>query len=177
MEQPFIIIIAGPNGVGKSTFARFYLELIPECVEIVDPDVIARTLTEVPENDRAIRAGRIAIERVRLLIELRFSFAIETTLSGKTLAAALLEAAGIGYYIAIKLLRVETIRVSSARVAKRVQQGGHDIPMASQVRRFTRSYDNFFTYYFDVCHEWTIYDAESEQPQLLLTGRGKLSED
>lgn len=177
MEQPFIIIIAGPNGVGKSTFARYYLELIPECVEIVDPDVIARTLTGVPENERAIRAGRIAIERVRLLIELRFSFAIESTLSGKTLAAALLEAAGIGYYIAIKLLRVETIRVSSARVAKRVQQGGHDIPMASQVRRFTRSYDNFFTYYIDVCHEWTIYDAESEQPQLLLTGRGKLSED
>ena len=49
-----------------------------------------------------------------MLIGLRFSFAIESTLSGKTLAATLLEAARAGYYIAIKLLRVETIRVSSA---------------------------------------------------------------
>lgn len=35
----------------------------------------------------------------------------------------------------------------------------------------------YFTYYIEVCHEWTIYDAESEQPQLLLSGRGKLSEE
>lgn len=177
MTPPFIIVIAGPNGVGKSTFARFYLELLPERIEIVDPDAIARQLEGVSDSERAIRAGRLAIERIQHLIDLRVSFAIESTLSGKSLAGTLLAAAVAGYYIAIKLLRVESISVSSTRVSKRVQQGGHDIRMADQVRRFNRSYDNFFTLYIEACHEWSIYDAESEQPQHLVSGRGQLSED
>ena len=116
----------------------------------------------------------MAIKRTKQLIESRDSFAIETTMSGTVLSQTLQQAADAGYYIAIKLLRVETVDVSSKRVVRRVQQGGHDIPMADQMRRFNRSYDNFFTHYIEVCHEWTIYDAESQQPQILLSGRGGL---
>ena len=50
------------------------------------------------------------------------------------LSQTLQQAADAGYYSAIKLLRVETVDVSSKRVARRVQQGGHDIPMADQIR-------------------------------------------
>jgi predicted ABC-type ATPase len=101
----------------------------------------------------------MAIERTKQLIENRDSFAIETTMSGTVLSQTLGQAADAGYYIAIKLLRVETVDVSSKRVARRVQQGGHDIPMADQIRGG---------------NEWTIYDAESQQPQILLSGRGGL---
>lgn len=134
MTQPFIIVIAGPNGVGKSTFASLYLQLIPDCREIIDPDAIARTLSGMTAGSRQIRAGRMAIERTKQLIENRDSFAIETTMSGTVLSQTLGQAADAGYYIAIKLLRVETVDVSSKRVARRVQQGGHDIPMADQIR-------------------------------------------
>lgn len=33
MQTPFIIVIGGPNGVGKSTFAMEYLRLLPERIE------------------------------------------------------------------------------------------------------------------------------------------------
>lgn len=76
----------------------------------------------------------MAIERTKQLIESRDSFAIKTTMSGTVLSQTLQQAADAGYYSAIKLLRVETVDVSSKRVARRVQQGGHDIPMVDQMR-------------------------------------------
>ncbi len=76
----------------------------------------------------------MAIERTKQLIESRDSFAIKTTMSGTVLSQTLQQAADAGYHSAIKLLRVETVDVSSKRVARRVQQGGHDIPMVDQMR-------------------------------------------
>jgi predicted ABC-type ATPase len=132
--RDLVFLAAASNSVGKSTFASLYLQLIPDCREIIDPDAIARTLSGMTAGSRQIRAGRMAIERTKQLIENRDSFAIETTMSGTVLSQTLGQAADAGYYIAIKLLRVETVDVSSKRVARRVQQGGHDIPMADQIR-------------------------------------------
>jgi predicted ABC-type ATPase len=75
MDTPYIIVIAGPNGVGKSTFAKWFLADLPDCAGIVDPDAIARELMELPEQQRNIVAGRLALERIDSLITERVSFA------------------------------------------------------------------------------------------------------
>lgn len=170
MKQPFIIVIAGPNGVGKSTFAKSYLRTIAGCDGIIDPDEIARSLVANSEQARAMQAGHIALEQMRLAIGMRRSFAIETTLSGKSLAQALRAAREDGYYIAIRLLYAPSLDLTSLRVEQRVREGGHDIPTDVQRRRFTRSYENFISTYQETCHEWHVYDATVEPPTLLSSG-------
>lgn len=175
MKQPFIIVIAGPNGVGKSTFAKWYLHTIPECDAIIDPDEIARSLAVDAEQARATLAGRIALAQMHQAIRMRRSFAIETTLSGKSLAHTLRSARDDGYYIAIRLLVVASLDVPSLRVAQRVREGGHDIPEHVQRRRFSRCYGNFFSIYQELCHEWAVYDATVQPPALLSGGSSRES--
>ena len=40
-HKPNLYIIAGPNGVGKTTFAREFLPNYVECLEFVNADFIA----------------------------------------------------------------------------------------------------------------------------------------
>jgi predicted ABC-type ATPase len=175
MDTPYIIVIAGPNGVGKSTFGKWYLADLADCAGIVDPDAIARELMELPEQQRNIVAGRLALERIDSLITERVSFAIETTLSGKTLAAKLMHAESAGYYVILCLLQVPSVATTIQRVSLRVNLGGHNIALADQLRRFDRSYRNFHELYMEVCHEWTLYDAEQDPPRVTQRGNGGFS--
>lgn len=172
MQKPFIIVIGGPNGVGKSTFARWYLEGYPECAGIIDPDAIRRDLHDVPEPQRNIAAGRLALHHIDTLITSRKSFAIESTLSGVTLVRRLADARRSGYTILLCVLLVRSVDVTMARVYLRFIMGGHMIAIADQQRRFDRSYRNFRSYYIEVCHEWTLYDAEQHPPKLIEQGCG-----
>lgn len=175
MKTPFIILIAGPNGIGKTSFATWYLQRYRECSGIIDPDEIARSLDIEDVAERNIAAGRRALQSIESRIDDRQSFAIETTLSGKTLAGRLIGAESMGYRIQICLLRASTPLLTAARVARRVRAGGHDIPIATQKRRFDRSYRNFHEHYIEVCHEWSIYDAERNPPRIISSGSGGFS--
>jgi predicted ABC-type ATPase len=44
-HKPNLYIIAGPNGVGKTTFAREFLPHYVECLEFVNADLIASGLS------------------------------------------------------------------------------------------------------------------------------------
>jgi predicted ABC-type ATPase len=175
MDTPYIIVIAGPNGVGKSTFAQWYLADLPDCAGIVDSDAIARELLHLPEQQRSLAAGRIALQRIDDSISERMSFAIETTLSGKTLATKLLDAEAAGYLVVCCLLLVPSVAVTIHRVSLRVDLGVHNIPLEDQLRRFERSYRNFHELYIEVCHEWTLYDAEQTPPRITQRGNGGFS--
>jgi len=170
MKQPFIIVIAGPNGIGKSTFAKWYLQTIPNCDGIIDADEIARTVVAATETERAARAGRLALARMHDSISARRSFAIETTMSGRSLAQTLRRARQEGYYIANLLLWAPSVQTSADRVARRVREGGHDISIDIQLRRYDRIYSNFFSIYMEVCDEWRYYEADCQPPTLLAIG-------
>ena len=175
VQTPFILVVAGPNGVGKSTFTQTMIPMLGEELIVVDPDVIARELPLDFGGNRAIHAARRANEHLDHLISYRTSFVVETTLAGKLLAPRLLSAAGSGFRIEIILLRAPSIDVTMARVRRRVSLGGHDIPLADQFRRFDRCYENFHHIYRKVCHEWSIYDAELDRPRLFDRGPGGLA--
>lgn len=61
--MPTIYVIAGPNGVGKTTFADRYLPDEAKQLEFVNADLIARGLSPYDPDVVAMDAGRIAIGR------------------------------------------------------------------------------------------------------------------
>ncbi|MBD3672526.1 MAG: zeta toxin family protein [Planctomycetaceae bacterium] len=83
-ESPQLILIAGPNGAGKSTLAPHLLRDVLGINEFVNADKIAEGLSGYSPEHVAIDAGAIMLQRVYDLTESHRSFAIETTLAGRS---------------------------------------------------------------------------------------------
>ena len=78
-----IIIIAGPNGTGKTTFAQEFLANEADCPVFVNADLIAARLSPSDPDLAAWSAGRLMLEAIRSNVRRRESFAFETTLAGR----------------------------------------------------------------------------------------------
>lgn len=92
------------------------------------------------------------------LVRKRSSFAIETTLSGRTLAHRLSAYRNQGYFLALIYLWISDVNTSIFRVAMRVREGGHDIDSSTLLRRIGRSNQNFLELYRGISDEHHVYD-------------------
>ena len=75
----FLFVVAGPAGSGKLSLTRSGRSAP---VPVSDPDAIARGLPL--GTAQPIAAGRAALRRQRALLEAGTSFAVETTLAGRS---------------------------------------------------------------------------------------------
>ena len=165
MSKKTLLIIAGANGSGKTTFAPF-LHHLYHIEESVNPDIIAAGLSLHPETV-AFQAGRLALARLSHLIGQKISFAYETTLASHTLAHILTKLNREDYQASLHFLALPSANVAKQRVKFRVEQGGHDIPLDVIERRFKRGLYNFFNSYRFQVDEWVLYDALSRQHQVI----------
>ena len=76
--RPYLTILAGPNGVGKSTLARELLGGLLSDTRFVNADDIARELSGSNLGRLLIAAARTALRRRRNLLDAREDFALET---------------------------------------------------------------------------------------------------
>jgi len=162
--MPNLYIIAGPNGVGKTTFARDFLPAEVQCLEFVNADLIAQGLSPFAPDGVSLRAGRIMLERLDELLLRGEGFCFETTLSGRGYVRFLEEARSAGYRIHLDFLWVPALAVTLGRVAQRVRKGGHDIPAEVQERRFTVGLRNLFWLYRPLLDHWRLFDNSGPQP-------------
>ncbi len=166
-RSPRCIVIAGPNGAGKTTFAREYLPTDAGVIHFVNADLIAAGLSPLKPELAARTAARLVLIEIDRLAAARADFAFETTLSGLTYRPRLNLWLRGGYRVEIIYLRLGTTQLALHRIAMRVRQGGHDVPTAEVIRRFSRSWSNFTNYYRPLADSWTVYDNSSDTPQLL----------
>lgn len=77
-----ILIIAGPNGASKTTFAREFLPREAACPIFINADLIAAGLSPFAPNLAAVRAARLMLAEMNSLVAKGESFGFETTLAG-----------------------------------------------------------------------------------------------
>lgn len=144
--------------------------------EYVNADAIAAGLSPFAPESTAIQAGRLMLERIKLLTEKKVDFAFESTLASKTFVTLINRAKQLGYSINITFLWLHTPELAKVRVADRVSLGGHNIPEETVVRRYYRGIKNFFELYMPLADRWQLHDNSNFEPVLIaetsaLTGK------
>jgi predicted ABC-type ATPase len=162
-----LYVIAGPNGVGKTTFATTFLPKYADCENFVNADLIAKGMSPFSPEAAAMRAGRLVLSEIRFFARHHVPFAFETTLSGRSYLRLLRGLKGHGYRVHLFFLWVETVHVALARVKARVREGGHDVPQSIVRRRFDRSINNFFREYRILADSWYLFDNTGLKPELI----------
>lgn len=170
--MPDLIVIAGPNGAGKSTAAPAVLRDYLGVRAFVNADTVALGLSGFAPDTAAVAAGRVVLQRVHDLISDHRDFALESTLSGRSLATSLRTAIHEGYAVHIVYFRLPTAQASVDRVAQRVREGGHGVPETTLLRRYGRSVRNFLTLYQPLAHGWEVFENAGSRPLLVARGQG-----
>ncbi len=100
------------------------------------------------------------------------NFAFESTLSGKTWISILNKAKKLGYEISIYFVFLKSPSLNLQRIRQRVKEGGHSIPKTTVLRRYPRSFTNFWKLYRTHCDEWFIFDNTEKKPKQIQSKKG-----
>ncbi len=171
MTAPSLLILAGPNGCGKTTIAEFMAQA-GNLGRFLNADLIARGLESKPLIGGQIESGRILLQQLHAAIDSRASIAFESTLSGRTWMRLIGEARKSGFEITICYVAVRTADIAVARVASRIAEGGHSVPEQDIRRRYARSLELFWNVYQPQVDNWYFFDNSGTSALLVAYKEG-----
>lgn len=149
-----IVVIAGGNGVGKTTFARQFLLEYP--YDFLNADEIAKELSPQNPIKRKISAGKIFFQNLHDFMAQEKSIVIESTLSGRYLLKFFELWQQRNYQTQITFIFVDSPEILIERIQNRVMKGGHFVPDEDVRRRFERGKKNFWKLYRDLATRWSL---------------------
>jgi predicted ABC-type ATPase len=137
-QRPFIFVLAGVNGAGKSSVGGAML--VEHGLSWYNPDSFACELMQSgvpPEeaNAQAWQHGKVLLESA---IALGSNHAFETTLGARTIPALLAQAAA-SHDLVVIFCGLQSPALHVSRVQMRVKQGGHAIAESKIRERWTAS--------------------------------------
>jgi predicted ABC-type ATPase len=175
MKNKNVYIIAGPNGSGKTTFAKKFLPDYAKCPNFVNADLIAQGLSPFSPRLAAIRAGRLVLEQLHELANRNADFSFETTLAGRSYVDFLKTLRNKNYSVHLFYLWIPNVEMALARIKERVADGGHDVPEQDVKRRFYRGLHNLFKLYKPLFDSWMFFNNSGVTPALIAEEeKGKL---
>jgi predicted ABC-type ATPase len=170
MTKPRLIVIAGPNGSGKTSLTETLLRhlWLKDCVYI-NPDNIARDDFGDWNSPAAIRKAtqEAYIRREQCLFHTE-SLAFESVLSAPDKLDFMKRAKDSGYFIRLFFIATKHPAINAARIMKRVINGGHDVPIPKIISRYSKSIANCAAAITIVDRAYIYDNSEDNQaPQLL----------
>jgi len=141
IQNPRLIVVAGPNGSGKTTITEKLLrhEWMEDCVYI-NPDFIAQQeFGDWNSIEAVIKAANRAQEiRENCLINMT-SMALETVFSTPEKVEFVQRAKAVGFFVRLFFICTNDPSINAQRVAFRIMEGGHDVPILKIINRYYRS--------------------------------------
>lgn len=122
--RPVLVLIAGPDGAGKSTLAAGLRE------------------EEWSKGLDFVSAGSLTTNRFRELVRDGRGLAIETVFAGAGAVSFLRRAKASGCFVRVFFVGTSDPRINAARVAARVLSGGDSVPFDRMLRTYVQSMAN-----------------------------------
>lgn len=176
--KPILIVIGGPNGSGKTSLTGKILkhEWLADCTYI-NPDFIAQEkFGDWNSPEAVISAANYAHDLRYELLGNRKSMIFETVFSSEEKIKFVMEAIKNDYFVRLFFVGTDSPIINSARIAKRVLGGGHDVPITKIISRYSKSIANCVTVAKEVDRLY-VYDnsVDNQDPILLFRmTKGKL---
>jgi len=170
-RKPVLIVIAGPNGSGKTSVTSKILqhEWMEDSVYI-NPDIVAQEKFGDWNSMDAIKNAVVYCEewREKCLAE-RKSLIFETVLSAKDKIDYIERAKKAGFFIRLFFVCTKSPAINASRIAQRVMKGGHDVPITKVISRYQKSILNC-KYIATKVDRTYLYDnsVDDAEQQLLL---------
>jgi predicted ABC-type ATPase len=142
--KPTLIVIAGPNGSGKTSVTRRFLHHEwSDGTLYINPDEIAQKLFgDWNSQEAVLKAANYCAELREQCLRDRTSFVFETVFSAQDKIEFLVRAKKAGFFIRLFFISTSHPAINAARIAKRVMEGGHDVPIPKIVSRYNKSIKN-----------------------------------
>jgi predicted ABC-type ATPase len=145
-HKPVFYLLAGPNGAGKSTLykAQVLAGTIPAEAEFVNADVHeAAHLQHISDPMARSEQARLwADTRRSQLLQAGHSFVSETVFSHASKLTLIAQAQAQGFFVMLLVVAVDDASQLLERVARRVSEGGHPVPIQRILARYPRTLTN-----------------------------------
>lgn len=143
-HKPILIVIAGPNGSGKTTVTSQLLE--SEWLEdamYINPDIVAQEkFGDWNSPEAVLSAAKYCAELRENCLKNHESLIFETVMSSADKIDFICRAKEAGYFVRLFFISTSNPAINASRIARRVMKGGHDVPINKIISRYIKSIAN-----------------------------------
>jgi len=142
-RKPTCVVVAGPNGSGKTSLLSCLDDLQRIIGEWINPDEIAQADFRGWNDPESILLAAAEAERRRFAaLADRRDFTFETVLSTTAKLDFLAHVKTLGYFVRGYFVATNNPTINAARVMGRMMEGGHSVPIDKILSRYYRSIAN-----------------------------------
>ena len=167
-----LVIIAGPNGSGKSTLAT----QIDLAGDFINADKCEKNFLQHIKDKQAReqQATLMVAREISEHIKQGLSFSFETVFATTSIPSFIVNAKEKGYMISLHYIATESSEINIERVAKRVSEGGHDIPIKKIKERYEKTL-SILPELIGFCDKVFLYDnSEKTLRPFLVKEKGEI---
>lgn len=142
LRRPELIVIAGPNGSGKTSITSQLIEADWSPGVYINPDEIAQRDFDGWNDPASVEKAALRAEELReSLLARHESMTFETVLSTRGKVDFIRRAKEAGFFVRVFFVCTDDPTINAKRVARRVMEGGHTVPIEKIIARYARSLD------------------------------------
>jgi predicted ABC-type ATPase len=175
--RPVLIVIAGPNGSGKTSLTRLLHahDWAMGCTYINPDDIARNVFGDWNSMESTLKAANYAEEMRERLLAQRESIAFETVMSTREKVDFIRRAKDAGYFVRVFFVGTKHPAINASRVAMRVMDGGHDVPIGKIISRYFKSVANYLPV-AKIADRTYVYDNSVDNRDPLLVFRTRNGE-
>lgn len=178
-HKPVLIVIAGPNGSGKTTItSRILKHEWLEGAIYINPDIVAQEkFGDWNSQDAVLNSIKYCESLREDCLQKKQSLIFETVLSADDKIDFIKRAKEAGFFIRLFFVSTEHPSINASRIARRVMKGGHDVPISKVVSRYYKSIVNCMkaSKYADRTYVYDNTEENSEAKILFRMTDGKIA--